>query len=134
MPFGIKGQDAVTPSTFTIDINGTSPENSQGKGPYMAALELWLDVADPAAGSWSLDVEYLDGTNSIDTLGSGTFPTAISLTALPAKRFVPLTPVSRFSDSSTFRISANLGGSAGTSKVSWRVWLVPYASTDMLAF
>jgi hypothetical protein len=135
MPFMIKGEDAVTPSSFSHDLSTNTNVNAQGKGPYMMALEMWCDTPDGAAGSWSLAVEYDDPTGNTVELGQGAFgPTVIPLSSLPAYKAIPLTPLSRLSNTSNWRIVATLIGSAGVSKVSWRVWAFPSSSFELLGF
>lgn len=134
MSFMIKGDDAVTPASFAHDLSANTFVNAQGKGPYMMALEFWCDVADVSAGSWEFFVEYDDPTGATTKLGDTLYTNVIPLSALPAYKAIPLLPLSRLSNTSNWRIVANLIGSAGTSKVSWRVWAFPSSSFEVLGF
>lgn len=132
--FLIHSADAVTPSNFSLDLNTIPAAVANGKGPYMASLEMWLDQADAGAGGWSFDLQYDDPTATTTTLSQGAFVTTLSLSALPSYKAVPLFPFSRLSATSNYQLVGALGGPAGTSLVSYRCWLVPVASTDLIGF
>lgn len=129
----IKGDDVVTPSNFNIDLSANPLASNNGKGPYLMACESWVDTPDPAAGGWDLFVEYDDPTGATVVLGQGAFVTVLAL-SIPNYRAVPLFPLSRLSAASNWRIRGVLSGSAGASKVSWRVWLLPQFSGELFTY
>lgn len=138
MGYLVKGEDAVTPSSFVHNLATNAAANHNGKGPYLMALSLWCDVPDAGLGggdAWELTVEYDDPTGATVVLGQGAFgSTLVPLNSATPYKVVPLSPLDRLSATSNWRIVGNLIGSAGASKISWRVWLLPQFSYELGGF
>jgi hypothetical protein len=117
-------QDAITPVTAVYQMS-ESPDATAG--PNMVGVIYWVDTADPTAGAFSVDIFWTDPTGAERQLGTA----FISLADAASYQFSPIQISEREFDVSMFELRTELAGSAGTSKVSYRVLMTPSAACDL---
>lgn len=130
MTIGLLTRDVVTPVSGSFDFNTAGPLNTVG--PYWVSLLAWVSTADVVAGALSFSMSHVDavGNTVLSPTVSGTLvlsdPTSTFSTAVEM--------IFRQNGTALWTLDTALGGSAGTSKVSYRVMVYPQDSPEFNPF
>lgn len=121
----------VTPVTDTFDFN--SATQLTGIGPFWVSLSGWVETADAGAGILVFGIRYRDPSGVDRDLNFNT-TTNLSLVDPDGSFTTAVCTVIRESGSSMWELNSTLVGSAGTSKVSYRIVVSPNDDSEPLPF